>query len=593
MALAMVVLLITMDHMYQDDISYRAIPESVSRVHRGAGGPLSGRRFTPAHAPSPSSSSSFTSKQQQQQQSSAKSPFKRGNRTPASAFENDVRQLLIDIGFYPTEVNIPLIFLPMRKTPIEIKYPNHTGTLLGGEATALPLSMGDETFRIPVDIPNFSLSDDYENLNLSAGDVSIGVTTYSARAQQSIDMTQFTLANQGVDVHFFLDDKDERELAYSKYIRRPDNMKIYTSGHGSGATRWFHMVGQLHRLNPNAKFYLISDDDTQFFLTSLLRVLSRFDPDVPVYIGHHSELSHPTEKHGMEVRMAFGGGGAVISRAAMDRMVPILSGCEERYKSVFGGDERLARCLADVGVLLTEVSAFHQFDARGNLVGLYEHVYDIAAMHRPFSVFLWPFEQGEVQWARLAKLQKNADYHYLRRMVWNTTIKGGTHPVVLTNGYTVTFYTPTLFSSNFDYDTAEETFSFYALSDSGSAYSMKTQNARPSHRYFWDAVIYESHNGGPRRSVANVYKADRFGGIVVVYCDDGSQSGSSSSWFDSARGRGGKDDRTREGRKLTLERIAADWDDDCVLKMCTCSTKEGAGKERADKQRPPQWEGER
>ncbi|KAE9460143.1 hypothetical protein C3L33_07944, partial [Rhododendron williamsianum] len=45
-------------------------------------------------------------------------------------------------------------------------------------------------------------------------------------------------------------------------------------------------------------------------------------------------------------------------------------GCIQRYPGLYGSDDRIQACMAELGVPLTKEVGFHQFDVYGNLLGL-------------------------------------------------------------------------------------------------------------------------------------------------------------------------------------------------------------------------------
>ncbi|KAG0503015.1 hypothetical protein HPP92_003087 [Vanilla planifolia] len=44
--------------------------------------------------------------------------------------------------------------------------------------------------------------------------------------------------------------------------------------------------------------------------------------------------------------------------------------CIHRYPALYGSDDRIQACMAELGVPLTHHPGFHQFDVYGNLLGL-------------------------------------------------------------------------------------------------------------------------------------------------------------------------------------------------------------------------------
>ncbi|KAK8462834.1 hypothetical protein SEVIR_1G277900v4 [Setaria viridis] len=112
----------------------------------------------------------------------------------------------------------------------------------------------------------------------------------------------------------------------------------------------------------------MGDDDTVFLPDNLLAVLSRLDHRQPYYIGSPSE-SHLQNIY-FSYGMAFGGGGFAISRPLAARLERMQDACIRRYPSLYGSDDRIQACMAELGVPLTRHPGFHQYDVYGDLLGL-------------------------------------------------------------------------------------------------------------------------------------------------------------------------------------------------------------------------------
>jgi hypothetical protein len=72
--------------------------------------------------------------------------------------------------------------------------------------------------------------------------------------------------------------------------------------------------------------------------------------------------------------MAFGGGGFAVSYPAAAELAKAFDdrdggGCLDRYRDLFGSDERVHACLSELGVPLTREPGFHQLDFRGDAYG--------------------------------------------------------------------------------------------------------------------------------------------------------------------------------------------------------------------------------
>ncbi|KAF2297854.1 hypothetical protein GH714_004114 [Hevea brasiliensis] len=68
--------------------------------------------------------------------------------------------------------------------------------------------------------------------------------------------------------------------------------------------------------------------------------------------------------------MAYGGGGFAISYPLAKALDKMQDKCIQRYPGLYGSDDRMQACMAELGVPLTKETGFHQYDVYGNLFGL-------------------------------------------------------------------------------------------------------------------------------------------------------------------------------------------------------------------------------
>ncbi|CAA0838181.1 Protein of unknown function (DUF604 [Striga hermonthica] len=118
----------------------------------------------------------------------------------------------------------------------------------------------------------------------------------------------------------------------------------------------------------NVRWFVLGDDDTVFVTDNLVRVLNKYDHNQYYYIGSLSE-SHLQNIH-FSYSMAYGGGGFAISYPLARALEKMQDRCIERYPKLYGSDERIQACMAELGVPLTKELGFHQYDVHGNLFGL-------------------------------------------------------------------------------------------------------------------------------------------------------------------------------------------------------------------------------
>ncbi|KAJ4801305.1 transferring glycosyl group transferase (DUF604) [Rhynchospora pubera] len=142
----------------------------------------------------------------------------------------------------------------------------------------------------------------------------------------------------------------------------------HRQGHRS-AIRLSRIVAETHRLSlPNVRWYVMGDEDTVFVPDNLVRTLAKFDHRQMYYIGSNSE-SHLQNIY-FSYNMAFGGGGFAISRPLAEALASMQDGCLNRYPALYGSDDRIHACMAELGVPLTRHPGFHQYDVYGDLLGL-------------------------------------------------------------------------------------------------------------------------------------------------------------------------------------------------------------------------------
>ncbi|XP_058105640.1 uncharacterized protein LOC131249093 [Magnolia sinica] len=139
-------------------------------------------------------------------------------------------------------------------------------------------------------------------------------------------------------------------------------------GHRS-AIRISRIVSETLRLGmEDVRWFVMGDDDTVFVVDNLVRVLSKYDHRQFYYIGSLSE-SHLQNIY-FSYGMAYGGGGFAISYPLAKALDQMQDRCIQRYPGLYGSDDRMQACMAELGVPLTKELGFHQYDVYGNLFGL-------------------------------------------------------------------------------------------------------------------------------------------------------------------------------------------------------------------------------
>ncbi|CDP08959.1 unnamed protein product [Coffea canephora] len=144
----------------------------------------------------------------------------------------------------------------------------------------------------------------------------------------------------------------------------------YTNRQGKrSALRISRVVSETLRLGmKDVRWFVMGDDDTVFVVENVLRVLSKYDHNQYYYIGSSSE-SH-IQNIFFSYAMAYGGGGFAISYPLALEIEKMQDRCIQRYPGLYGSDDRIQACMAELGVPLTREPGFHQYDVYGNLLGL-------------------------------------------------------------------------------------------------------------------------------------------------------------------------------------------------------------------------------
>lgn len=129
-------------------------------------------------------------------------------------------------------------------------------------------------------------------------------------------------------------------------------------GHPS-AIRLSRIVSETVRMQPQGvDWFVMGDDDTIFSPDNLVKVLSKYDHTKMVYIGSSSE-SH-RQNVDFSYQMAFGGGGFALSYPLARALERMQDKCLERHPELFGSDDRMQACVAELGVPLFKEAGFHQ-----------------------------------------------------------------------------------------------------------------------------------------------------------------------------------------------------------------------------------------
>ena len=134
----------------------------------------------------------------------------------------------------------------------------------------------------------------------------------------------------------------------------------YTNRQGQrSALRISRIVTETLKLGlEDVRWFMMGDDDTVFMVDNVVRVLSKYDHTQFYYVGSSSE-SHVQNIH-FSYGMAYGGGGFAISYPLAKELAKMQDRCIQRYPALYGSDDRMQACMAELGVPLTKEAGFHQ-----------------------------------------------------------------------------------------------------------------------------------------------------------------------------------------------------------------------------------------
>ncbi|KAL3750753.1 hypothetical protein ACJRO7_011797 [Eucalyptus globulus] len=144
----------------------------------------------------------------------------------------------------------------------------------------------------------------------------------------------------------------------------------YTNRQGQrAALRISRVISETLRLGmKDVRWFVMGDDDTVFIVDNVVRILSKYDHRQFYYVGSSSE-SHVQNIY-FSYAMAYGGGGFAISYPLAVELAKMQDKCIQRYPGLYGSDDRMQACMAELGVPLTKEPGFHQYDVYGDLLGL-------------------------------------------------------------------------------------------------------------------------------------------------------------------------------------------------------------------------------
>jgi hypothetical protein len=101
---------------------------------------------------------------------------------------------------------------------------------------------------------------------------------------------------------------------------------------------------QVWKDNNQSDWYFLAEDDTIVFKDNLLRLVQQLNPNKDVFMGKCVLLNDTRAGLGI-IPFAVGGGGILMSRTLLRKMVPNVSDCRSKYAQVLYGDARVGACV--------------------------------------------------------------------------------------------------------------------------------------------------------------------------------------------------------------------------------------------------------
>ncbi|KAJ3219209.1 hypothetical protein HDU67_002205 [Dinochytrium kinnereticum] len=116
----------------------------------------------------------------------------------------------------------------------------------------------------------------------------------------------------------------------------------------------------LYAKYPNAKWFLMIDDDSYVFMDNLLDLVKGLNHEENHYMGNANVFTgcDGVNNFGDGPEFAHGGSGILMSRGALKAMVGGIEKCIIKYQDCWAGDIRTALCLRDHKILVKGTEGF-------------------------------------------------------------------------------------------------------------------------------------------------------------------------------------------------------------------------------------------
>jgi hypothetical protein len=136
-------------------------------------------------------------------------------------------------------------------------------------------------------------------------------------------------------------------IAKDSLLRRADIMEIERI-EGEKSEKHNNLLlaafEQIWNDNNQSDWYFLAEDDTVIFKDNLLRLVQQLNPNHDIYMGKCVMLNSKRAGFGI-IHFAVGGGGILMSRTLLQKMLPNVADCRSKYAGVIYGDARVGACV--------------------------------------------------------------------------------------------------------------------------------------------------------------------------------------------------------------------------------------------------------
>jgi hypothetical protein len=136
--------------------------------------------------------------------------------------------------------------------------------------------------------------------------------------------------------------QQQKQEKHRRLARRADLLetqkRMQTAGWRLDAHKNVPGVRVLYEKYPQADWFIMIDDDTYIFLSNLEHYVKDLDPNEPHYLGFRNMFRgcDGVKKFGDGPLFAHGGSGIIMSRKAVEMLLPYVDKCIVKYKECWG-----------------------------------------------------------------------------------------------------------------------------------------------------------------------------------------------------------------------------------------------------------------